>query len=182
VRATRDGVTDAGHVARVLRRADDGRPGRAAPGLACVRCGAGIAVTARASIRLRRVRAQTRRRIARADGVTLVLGRAHDPVRPRTHADLTGVGARAGAPVVARCAVGRGRIGARAGRRIAGAGDMTLVARRAGGGAAADAYAVDAHVDLGARVAVVARARHEVSHGAERRDAVADTVRRADVA
>src|SRR5439155_1277773 len=79
-----------------------------------------------------------------------------DGVRPRAGARLAGVGLRAAVGVVAGRPVGLGGIGAGAGRRVAGAGVVALVLRRAGGGVRGGGGARLAGVAPGAGVAVVA--------------------------
>src|SRR5262249_3166477 len=69
----------------------------------------------------------------------------------------TRVGLGAEVTVVAPGAVRARRIGTQAGRRVADAGVVALVARRADDGVGADAHAGLTRVDLGAEVAVGAR-------------------------
>src|SRR5207247_1789933 len=79
-----------------------------------------------------------------------------DRVGARARPSLTRVGLRAGATVAARCPVGSVRIRAGAGRRVARAGDMTLIARRTRDRVGARARPGLTPVRLSACVAVVA--------------------------
>src|SRR5262249_49811639 len=113
--------------ALVLRGAHDRAPTHARSRLARVRLRARVAVVASAPVRLGRVRALTRARIARADIVALVLRGAHHRARTHAHASLARVGLRARIAVVARDAVGFRRVRADPGRGVAGAGAVALV-------------------------------------------------------
>src|SRR5204863_245226 len=124
-------VAGAGDVALVERGADDGVRPDAGAGLAGVGLGAGIAVGAGAAVRLGRGGAGAVGGIADAGDVALIEGGADDGVGPDAGAGLAGVTLGAGVAVVAGPAVGLGRGGAGAARRIAGAGDVALI----GGGA-----------------------------------------------
>src|SRR4029077_2344409 len=77
--------------------------------------------------------------IADADGVAAIPGRADDRVGAGADAGLAGVGVGAGVAVVTRGAVGLHRLGAHAGRGIAGARIVALVSGGADDGARAGA-------------------------------------------
>src|SRR5262249_38094481 len=124
-------VADAGDVALIEGRADDGVRPDARAGLAGVALRAGIAITAGAPVRLVRVGAEAARRIADAGVVALIERGADDGVRPDARAGLAGVGLGTGIAIGARAAVGDVRIGADAARRIADAGDVALIDGRA---------------------------------------------------
>src|SRR5207248_2567947 len=90
------------------------------------------------------------------NGAVVALG-ADSRLRPRAGPALARVGLGAGVDVVARSPVGRVRVRTEAGRRVAGAGDVTLIERGAGDGAPPRAGARLAGVRRGAQAAVVAR-------------------------
>src|SRR5439155_1665457 len=115
---------------------------------------AGIAVGAGAAVGLVRVGARAVRRIADAGGMALVERGAHDGVRPGAGARLAGGGLRASVAVVASAAVGLVRVGAGAVGRIARAGDVAPIERRADDGVRPRADARLAGVGLGAGIAV----------------------------
>src|SRR6185503_18165601 len=98
------------------------RAGAAGAGRARVADGAIVAVVAGRAVRLGRVRAEARLGIADAGEVALVERGADDRARTGAGAALAGVGLRAGVVVVARGAVGPGRVRADAAQRVAGAG------------------------------------------------------------
>src|SRR5215831_443537 len=125
-------------------------------GLAGVGERAGVAVVAGGAVRLGRVRANARGRVARASVVALVERCAGHRVRAGAGAGLAGVGLGAGVAVVAGAPVRLGRVRANAVRRIAGADLVALVLRDAGDEAGAHAGAGLAGVGLGASVAVAA--------------------------
>src|SRR5207245_1761122 len=135
--APRRGVADADAVTLVACRTDDGDSNaQACP--AGVGLGAEITVAAGCAVVHRSPLAAVRRLVA--DAV------------------VADVAPRAGIRVVAEAAVGLGRVGARAGHRVAGSGEVALIGGRADGRIAAPADARLAGIGLGARVAVVARA------------------------
>src|SRR5439155_1717660 len=118
---------------------------------------AGVVVVARAAVRLVRVRAHARRRVAGAGDVALVERRAGDGGgRAPAGAVLAGLARRAGVVVVARRAIGLGRVGAHAGARVAGPDVVALVRSRADDGVGARARPALAGVGLRAGVPVVA--------------------------
>src|SRR5437762_2540130 len=163
-----------GVVTLVLRGADDGIHARAGARFARVRARARVAVVAGRTVRLRGVGARAGRRVARAGVMALILGGAGDRVRAGARACLARVGARAGIAVVARTAVGFGRIGAGAGRRVARTRVVALVLRDAWDGLPRAAVSGLAHVADRARVAVVAgRPVEHVRIGADARRRVA---------
>src|SRR5207237_609464 len=93
--------------------------------------GARIAVAACGAVGRDRVGARAARGIARAGDMALIARAANNRVPAAARARLARIGLRARVAVVTRAPVGRGRIGARAGRGIAHAGEVALV----GGGA-----------------------------------------------
>src|SRR5437016_579499 len=96
-------------------------------------------------------------RVLVADGLVAAVGRhARYRERPGARPGPTGVGPGAGVAVVAGGAVGLRRVGARAGRGVAGAGDVALVGRGADDGIRAGARPGLTGVGPGAGVAVVA--------------------------
>src|SRR5439155_1470197 len=117
--------------------------------------------------------------IAGSGIVTLIEGFADDRVRPRADACLAGVALGAGVAVVAGRAVGRVRVGAGAARRIADAGNVTLIEGRADDRVRSRADARLAGVALRAGIAVGAGATVRlvrVGAGAARRIAGAGIV------
>src|SRR5262249_28749066 len=103
------------------------------------------------------VRAEAGGRLARPDEMASVDRGANDRVAADAHARLADVGLRAVVVVVAWAVVRRRGTGARTGRRSAGAGDVTLIGRRARERVRPDARTRLAHVRPRARVRVVAR-------------------------
>src|SRR5262249_31086846 len=93
---------------------------------------AGIAVVAVRAVGLRGLGAPAGGGIARAGHVTLIGGRARDRIAAGADAAVAGVDLRAGIAVVAGCAVGSGRTGARTGARIARARIVALIRCGAG--------------------------------------------------
>src|SRR5207249_3465538 len=106
----RPSVTGTGHVALVLRRADEGIGARAGAALAGVALRARVAVVARRAVGLRGVRALPGRDVTGAGHVALVLRRADDGIGARAGAALAGVAQRARIAVGARRAVGLRRV------------------------------------------------------------------------
>src|SRR5439155_860711 len=98
---TRRRVAGAGAVALIAGGASHRVPARAGPRLAGVGLRAGVAVVAGRTVGLGRVRADTRRRVARPCHVALIAGGAGHGVPARARPRLTGVGLRAGVAVVA---------------------------------------------------------------------------------
>src|SRR6185369_10044624 len=96
-------------------------------------------------------------RVAGARDVALVAGVADDRVGAGAHARAAAVGLGAGVAVVAAGSVGRRRVAAGAGHRIARAGDVTLILGGADHRVHPDAQAGHADVGLRAGAAVVAR-------------------------
>ena len=107
------------------------RPRLTGAGLAGVVYRAEVAVSAWRAITLGRVRADAGLRIADAAVVALIQRHADDGGAGLTDARLTGVADRAGVAIFAGGQVRRGRVGADAGLRIAGARHMALVERLA---------------------------------------------------
>src|SRR5439155_23310397 len=101
--------------------ADEAVRSRADARLTRVGLGAGVAIVARTSVRLRRAGTGAAQRIADPGCVALVGRRARDGAGTPARTCLTGVRVRARIPVVARGAVRLRRVGARAGRGVAGA-------------------------------------------------------------
>src|SRR5438876_731087 len=156
-------------VTLVRRAADDRRPRRAAAPLARVADRTGVVVATRTAAWLRGVRAHARRRVARAGVVAFVLCGADDGRSGHAAAALAHVADGTRVIVGARTAAGFGRIGARAGRRVARAGVVALAVRAADDGLPRAAVSGLAHVADGARVAVVAG--RPVEHVRSRADA-----------
>src|SRR5439155_615945 len=170
-------VTGARVVALVLGRAQDGRPGYAAAALTRVADRAGVTVRARSAVDLRGVRAHAGRRVARAGVVAFVLRGADDGRSGHAAAALAHVADGTRVIVGARTAAGFGRIGARAGRRVARARVVALVLRDARDGLPRGAVSGLAHVADRARVGVVAgRPVEHVRIGADARRRVARVV------
>src|SRR5439155_1544361 len=144
-------------VALVRQRAPDRRAGGARAALADIAGRARIAVVTRGAVRLGGIRALAGRRVAGARVVALVLRGAGDGDPRRAAARLARVADRARVTVLARRAVGRRGIGARAGQRVAaivGARvPIPAVERRPGDTCARRRIA---GLDAGAGVAVVA--------------------------
>src|SRR3989442_793574 len=92
-----------------------------------VRLRAGVAVVAGRAVGGWRVRAEARRRIARARDMALIGGGADYGVRTGADARPARVGLRAGVAVIAGRAVGGWRVRAEARRRIARARDVALI-------------------------------------------------------
>src|SRR5438094_460212 len=151
-RAGGTGVVGAGEPVVAVER----RPG-AAPGDAAVGRRASVAVVACAAVGARGIGADAARGVAGPGVVTLVERRADDGVPARARTCLAGVRARARVVVVARGAVGLGRVRARAGRRVARADVVALVLGGAGDGIRAGAGPGLARVGPRARAVVVAR-------------------------
>src|SRR5438094_251865 len=96
-------------------------------------------------------------RVLVADGLVAAVGRhARYRERPGARPGPAGVALRAGVAVVAGGAVGLRRVGARAGRGVAGAGDVALIGRGADDGIRAGARPGLTGVGPGAGAAVVA--------------------------
>src|SRR5207249_3700685 len=123
-------VAGAGDVALVARGADDRIRAGADPGLARVGLRAGVTVAAGAAVRLVGVRAGAARRIARAGYVALVARGAADGILAGADPGLARVRLRPALPASELAAVRLVGIRAGAARRIARAGDVTLIARR----------------------------------------------------
>src|SRR5439155_1009584 len=144
----------------VERRPGDGRVrAPAAPVLAGLARGAGVVVVARGAVRLVRVRAHARGRVARPRHVTLVEGRAGDG-RGRTAAAhaLARLARAAGIGVVARGAVRLVRVCADPCRRVSRASHVALIEGCAGARRGAlPVCPVLAGLARGAGVVVVAR-------------------------
>src|SRR5204863_8922023 len=104
--------------------------------------GLAVVVGAPRAVARIRVRAHTGGRIAAAGDVALIGGRAGLPRAALAGAVLTGVIDGAGVVVGAPRAIGRIRVRAHAGGRIAAAGDVALIGGRAGLPRAALARAV----------------------------------------
>src|SRR5437667_112477 len=163
-----------GVVTLVLRGADDGIHARAGARFARVRARACVAVVAGRTVRLRGVGARAGRRVARAGVVAFVLCGADDGRSGHAAAALAHVADGTRVIVGARTAAGFGRIGARAGRRVARARVVALVPRDARDGLPRGAVSGLAHVADRARVAVVAgRPVEHVRIGADARRRVA---------
>src|SRR5262249_11342302 len=111
---------------------------------------------ARGAVGLHGIGAHTRRGVAGADVVALVLRHAHDGVRSDARSRLARVRVGARALVVARRSVGLGRVRAEAARGIAKTRDVTLVEDQANDGHGTHARPRLARVDLRARIAIVA--------------------------
>src|SRR5205814_10038796 len=94
----------------------------------------GVVVAARSAVWLRGVRAHAGRGVARAGVVAFVLRGADDGRSGHAAAALAHVADGTRVIVGARTAAGLGRIGARAGRRVARARVVAVVARAARGG------------------------------------------------
>src|SRR5439155_882646 len=135
--------------------------GRRAAGAGAVGAGvvgrAGVTVVAGRAVRLRRVRADARARVAGPHVVALVGGRADHRVGASAHPALAGVGLRAGVAIVAHLAIALGRTRATSPPRIAAPAGVTLVGGGADDGVAARTYPALAGVGLRAGVAFVAR-------------------------
>lgn len=97
-----------------------------------------------------------RRRVACSGIMALVEGRTRDGVRAHTDAALAGVRLGARVAIVAGCSVGRVRIRAEPGARIADPSDMTGVEWAAYNRIATHTGAVLAGVAAGARIPIVA--------------------------
>src|SRR5206468_3596115 len=115
-----------------------------------------VAVAAARPVGRIRVRANAGGGVAGAGYVALIARRAGDWVPADAAAALTGVGLRARVAVAAARAVGRIGVRADAGGRVAGAGHMALIARRADDRIRSCAGPALPRLGLGARVAVVA--------------------------
>jgi len=150
------GTACPGIVALVARRTRDRVVADANAGRTGVGLRARVAVDARRTVRLGRIRTAPGRGVAGPGIVARVARRTRDGVAADASARQTGVALGAGVPVVATGSIGRGHIGTRPGPRIAG-GDVTGIARRAGHRVRADACAGLTGVRLGARVPVGAR-------------------------
>src|SRR5439155_325759 len=116
-----------------------------------------VPVVASGSLELHGVRAGAGRWIARPRVVALVLGGADDRVRAPAHSRLTGVGLRAGVPVVACGPVELRGVRAGAGRRVARPRVVALVLGGADDRGRARAHSRPTDVGLRAGVAVVTR-------------------------
>jgi hypothetical protein len=123
--------------------------------LAGVCLSARIAIVARGAVGSCRIRAAGDR-IAGTGGVALIEGCACHRITATTNSGEANFADRAGITVGARRAVGSCRIRAGAVGRIAGAGRMTLIARRACDRIGTDTRTCLAGVCLGTSVAVVA--------------------------
>src|SRR5207253_1170528 len=150
------GVAGPDVVTLILGRAGDGVRARARAGLAGVAAGARVAVVAGGAIGPGGVGADTGRRVAGARVVALVLGVTDDRRAGDAGAAFAGVDGGARVAVVAGGAVRLGGVGAYPRRRVAGAGVVALILRRAQHRRAGGAHAALAGVGGGARVAVVA--------------------------
>src|SRR5206468_392822 len=117
----RRGIAGARRVTLVGGRAHDRVRARAGTGLAGVGLRAVIAVVAGCAVGLGGIAAGARRGVAGAGRVALVGGRAHDWIRARAGAGLTGVRYTALFRSVTGCAVGLGGVAAGARRGVAGA-------------------------------------------------------------
>jgi len=122
-------VASAGSVTLVGGRTNHRTRAYTGPSLTAVALRTGVSVATGGSVRLLRVRAYPRRRVARADAVTLVLGGAGDRACPDATAGLTRVALGASVAVGAGAAVGLAWVRAhpRGGRTNADA--VTLVLR-----------------------------------------------------
>src|SRR5262249_55455774 len=147
----------AGVVALIAHPAADEVAADAHAALARVRLRAGVAVAARGSVGLGRVRAEERRLRARAGVGALIAHPAAEEVADGAHAALARVRLRAGVAVAAPRPCGLGRVRAEAVRRIAHADVVALIAHPAADEVAAGARAALAGVRLRTGVAVVAR-------------------------
>src|SRR5207245_423598 len=101
----RRGVAGADVVALIESGADDRIAAGTDSSLAGVGLRARIAVVTRRAVRLRWIRTDTGRGVARAGVVALIGSRAHDRIAAGTDSSLAGVGLRARIAVVARRAV-----------------------------------------------------------------------------
>src|SRR5205814_1110377 len=117
----------------------------------------GVVVAARSAVWLRGVRAHAGRRVARAGVVAFVLRGADDGRSGHAAAALAHVADGTRVIVGARTAAGFGRIGARAGRRVARAGVVALIDRGADDRRARRAAPELARIADRAGVAVLAR-------------------------
>src|SRR5207248_658893 len=109
---------------------------RASSGLAGIGQRTGVAVVTRRAVRLSRVRAEARGRIAGACDVALIRGRTGDGVAARAGSRLTGIRLGTRVAIVTGRAVGLVRVGAEAGARIACTRDVALIRGRADDGVA----------------------------------------------
>src|SRR5207253_6209322 len=150
------GIAGASVVALIEGATDDRVCAGADARLAGIALRAGVAVVAGGAVHLGRVGAGAGGRITDAGLVALVRGSADDGVRAGAGAGLAGVALRAGVAVVAGHTVRGRRVRADAARRVADAGDMTLILGRADDRVRADAGAAEAGAALGAEVAVLA--------------------------
>ncbi len=153
---TRPRIARAGHVTLIGGRADDRIRTDACACLSAIALRTGVAVSTRAAIRLCRVGAQTRARIARASHVTLIEGGADNGIAANAAAALAAVGLRTGVAVSARAAVRLCRIGAQTRTGIARAGHVTLIGCRADDRIRTDACACLAAIALRTGVAIIA--------------------------
>ncbi len=129
--STGRGAASARHVASIERGTGDRWTANAGTAQAGVPNRTTVAVAAGDPIVLGRIRACTRSWIAGAGSVALVQGCAGDRVRAYAASGHASVILRAPVAVVARSAIGLGRIRAQAGCRIADTGRMALVGWRA---------------------------------------------------
>jgi hypothetical protein len=118
----------------------------------------GVAVIADGAVRLRRIRADTRRLVADADIVALIGGGTDDRIAAGAGTSLAGVGTSAGVAVIADGAIGLRLVLAFARFMIANARFMALIRWRAFDRVAADASASLAGISLGAGIVVTASA------------------------
>src|SRR5439155_1425904 len=135
-------IAGTGHVALIRSRADDRTAAGADTRLAGVGARASVGVAARCPVGSVRVRAASRRRIARTRDVALIRGRADDWIAAGTEARLACVGPCAGVGVAARRSVRSGRVRAASHHRIARTRDVALIRGRADDGVAAYARTV----------------------------------------
>src|SRR5439155_1084108 len=157
---TRDAIVTRARHARACAARAPIADGAAGPPLAGLAPSAGIVVVARAAVRLVRVPAHARGRVAHPRHVTLVERRAGDG-RGRAPAGpaLAGLARGAGVVVVARGAVRLVRVRAHAGGRVTRARHVALVEGRAGEGRGRALSApVLSRLGRGAGVVVVRRA------------------------
>ncbi len=124
-------VADAGNVALVRGRADDRGAAGARTAGARVPNRAGITIRTRRTVGLRRVRADTRRRVAHTRIVALVRSRADHRVAAYAAPRLAGVGLGTGVRVIARRPIRLRRVRADTRRRVAHTRIVALVRSRA---------------------------------------------------
>src|SRR5439155_1268404 len=145
-----------GDVTLIRRGAGDRIAAGTHSSLATICLRARVTVITCRAVRLRWVGASSRRCIAGPGDVTLIRRAARDRVAAGTHSSLAGICLRARVAVVTRRPVRRCGVRASTGRRIARAGDVTLIQCGAGDGSAGGTDAVLTGVILCTGIAVAA--------------------------